>query len=398
MIIGVDANEANVRERVGANIYAYNILCELHKIISNLKSQKSKPNVKCKIYLKNEPLSDLPPENENWQYKVFGPGKLWTQWRLPLELYLEREKPAVFFTPGHYAPRFSPVPTVVSIMDLAFLRFPQDFRHDDLSQLIAWTEYSVKKAAHILAISEATKQDIMEFYKIPSERITVTYPGYDNKRFMIYDLRFKNKIQEIKKNYEVKGDYLIYIGTLQPRKNLVRLIKTFSYLQKDPVFQNRPGLSLVIVGKKGWLYDEIFKTVKELNLEDKVIFTGFVPDDDLPLLLGGAQALILPSLYEGFGIPVAEAMACGVPVVVSRVSSLPEIAGKAGIYIDDPESGENISQALLKVLKLTDQERKRLVERGLERVKQFSWEKCARETLKILLEETKDSAARSNGK
>ncbi|OGD63309.1 hypothetical protein A2160_02345 [Candidatus Beckwithbacteria bacterium RBG_13_42_9] len=371
MLIGIDGNEANVLQRVGANVYAYNILCELHKI--NSKGDEYR------IYLKNKPLDDMPEESKFWQYRVFGPGKLWTQWRLPLELYWQKEKPDIFFTPGHYAPRFCPVPSIISIMDLAFLKFPQDFRQEDLRQLTAWTEYSIKKAAHILTISEATKKDIIELYKIPSEKITVTYPGYDKDKFKTQSAKVKATTQSLRVKYKISENYLLYIGTLQPRKNLVRLVEAFSKI----IIQNQQ-LELVIVGKKGWLYEEIFETVEDLNLEDKVIFTGFVLDDELAGLLSGAQALILPSLYEGFGIPVVEAMACGVPVVVSRTSSLPEIADKAGIYIEDPFSVESIYQALAKVLKLTKTERELLISSGQKQVKKFSWKACASQSRKIL--------------
>jgi len=367
ILIGIDGNEANVRNRVGANVYAYNILDYLHKKAAEKK-------LRFQIYLKDKPLSDLPEENANWQYQVFGPGRLWTQWRLPLKLYLEKEKPSLFFTPGHYAPRFCPVPTVISIMDLAFLKYPKDFKRSDLEQLTAWTKYSVKKASHIFAISEATKKDIIKYYRVDENKVTVTYPGID-----IAKLKVNKENQAVKDKYSIKDDYLIFIGTLQPRKNLVRLIRSFSTISKS-----RPQLSLVIVGKKGWLYEDIFQTVKELELENRVIFTGFVPDEELPTLLKGAKAYILPSLYEGFGIPVVEAMELGIPVVVSRISSLPELVGEAGVYIEEPTSNKSISQALLKVIKLTDKQRKELIIKGKIQAKKFSWNECGEKTLEIL--------------
>ena len=368
MLIGIDGNEANVFEKVGANVYAWNILQQLYQ-----KSQKD--SLQFKIYLKNKPLLDFPPENQNWRYEIFGPRKLWTQWRLPLQLFLKKPKPNVFFTPGHYAPRFSPIPTVISIMDLAFLKFPQDFREQDLQQLKSWTAYSVKNTSHILTISKNTKKDIVQCYGIEPNKITVTYPGYDRKRFKVQSA---TQLAKLKTKYEIKGDYLIYIGTLQPRKNVVRLIEAFSTL-------NSPNLKLVIVGKKGWLYEDIFKTTQRLNLDQQVIFTNFIPEKELPILLRGARAYVLPSLYEGFGIPVVEAMACEVPVVVSKVSSLPEIVGQAGVYIDNPESIKSIFEALKKVLKFSKKEKRRLIAKGLKQVQQFSWEKCAQKTLEILL-------------
>jgi len=261
-------------------------------------------------------------------------------------------------------------------MDLAFLEYPKDFKRSDLKQLTAWTKYSVKKASHIFAISESTKKDIIKYYGVNKDKITVTYPGIDKDK-----LKANKEDKTVKDKYGIKGDYLIFIGTLQPRKNLVRLIRSFSTIVKS-----HPQLSLVIAGKKGWLYKDIFQTVKELELENKVIFTDFVPDQELPTLLKGAEAYVLPSLYEGFGIPVVEAMELGIPVVVTRISSLPELVGEAGVYIEEPTLTKSISQALLKVIKLTDQQRKELIIKGKIQAKKFSWDESGEKTLEILRE------------
>lgn len=375
MQIGIDGNEANVTQRVGSNVYAFQVLRQLHRF---------EEDIDWRVYLKRPPLSDMPLPDKHWEYRVFGPSMLWTRWRLPLKLYLEKDKPDLFFSPGHYAPWFCPRPLVMTIMDLAFLRYPKDFRQQDLHQLKFWTEHSVGQATHLLAISEATKRDIVSLYGIDERKITVTYPGYDKERFKMSDLGFKNRAgKKIKEQYGIKGKYLIYVGTLQPRKNVARLIEAFALIR--PRFGESPGLSLVIVGKKGWLYDDMFQTVQRLGVQDRVIFTGYVPDKEIPMLISQAEAYVLPSLYEGFGIPVVEAMACGVPVVVSQVSSLPELAGKAGVYIKDPQSVSQISEALVKVLELPQGKKQTLVATGLEQVKQFSWEKCGKVTLSILL-------------
>lgn len=368
MLIGIDGNEANVKKRVGANVYSFNILRQL--------ATKKNPNLKFRIYLKNSPLDDLPKQSLSWQYKIIGSWPLWTQWRLPLELFLEKDKPDVFFTPGHYAPRVSPIPTIISIMDLAFLRFPNDFKKTDLRQLTAWTKYSVKNAAHIFAISQATKKDIAKFYGIDAKKISVTCPGVE--KFRTTGKKNKKVFQNLKNKYHIFGNYFISIGTLQPRKNIIRLIKAFEKQKLPDNFQ------LLIVGKKGWLYKEIFQTVRKLNLEKQIIFTGFVSDGELEILLKKAFALVLPSLYEGFGIPVVEAMASGVPVVVSNISSLPEVAGKAGIYINNPQSIASISQALAKVLKLTMEQRNDLIDKGFRQAKNFSWQKCGEKTLEAI--------------
>lgn len=370
MLIGIDGNEANVKKRVGSNIYCY----ELLKSMQNLKRKMQKPalqdfcemyNLKFKIYLKEKPLSDLPKETSWWQYRVCSPKKLWTQIGLPLALYFHRPRPGVFFTPGHYAPRWSPCPTVISIMDLSYICFPVMFRRGDLWQLRRWTAYSVKKAKAILTISEFSKNAIIKYYHINENKIVVTYPG-------VKKLIVKNK--NLLKKYSVDSDYILYVGSLQPRKNLLRLIEAYNIL-----LSQYPDIKLVIVGKKGWLYEDIFKKVRELKLERKVIFTGYVPDEDLPAFYQNAQCFVLVSLYEGFGLPVLEAMNYGCPVVASNVSSLPEVVGQAGVLVN-PENVEEIAQGIKEAIK----KRKTLVARGLKQAKKFSWEKCARETLGVL--------------
>ena len=371
MFIGIDGNEANIKNRVGSNVYAFELLRSIYKICPS--------NVKFKIYLKQKPLNDLPKEEEWWQYKVLKPSFMYTQWRLPLELYLSKNKPDVFFTPGHYAPRFSPIPTVISIMDLAFLRFPGQFRKRDLYQLVNWTKYSVKNASHIFTISEFTKKEIVHFYKYPEEKITVTYPGIDKS---VKRQASSVKRQEIKRKYNIGDKYFLYIGTLQPRKNLIHLIEAFKKITccmtPDACCQ------LVIAGKKGWMYEEIFNKVKQLGLEDKVIFTGYVSEEEKQILLKNALAFVLPSLYEGFGIPVLEAMQAGCPIVISRNSSLPEVGRDAAIYIENPEKVDSIQKSMQKMVKLAPEERNKLIEKGYKQAEKFSWEMCAEKTQEIL--------------
>lgn len=186
------------------------------------------------------------------------------------------------------------------------------------------------------------------------------------------------------KNFKIKynikeNNYFLYIGTLQPRKNLIELIKAYKIL-----ISQFPDIKLVICGKKGWLYDEIFAKVKELGLEDKIIFTGFVNDEEKAKLLKNALAFVLPSLYEGFGIPVLEAMQLGCPVIVSRNSSLTEIVGVNSFYIEPPFGSLEISQAMLKMLKLDNNQRKQLIADNIKKTQKFSWEKSALKTLEIL--------------
>ncbi len=375
MIIGIDGNEANVKKRVGISEYAFELLRQFSKI--NFQ------NSKFTIYLKDDPVSDMPAESEGWKYRIIKPGKLWTQWRLPLDLYLRKSRPDVFFSPSHYAPRFSPVPTVISIMDLSYLYFPEMFNRADLLQLRNWTAYSVKNAKKILTISKSSKNDIINSYKVPAERIIVTYPGIKQSASLSQHIYVMN---QLKARYKISDNYILFVGTLQPRKNIERLIEAFALMLKnaDLNAEKRQNLQLVIVGKKGWLYEKILAAPKKFEIEDKVKFLENVNDDELAIFYKHALCFVLPSLYEGFGLPVLEAMQAGCPVITSDVSSLPEAGGDACIYID-PEDAGDIADKIWKLI-TTEKLRHELIEKGKKQVKKFSWEKTARETLSVLEE------------
>jgi len=362
MLIGLDGNEANVENRVGSGVYAFELLKELSK---NTKHSFV-------IYLKEKPLPDLPKESPNFNYKIFGPKKFWTQFALPIRLAFGK-KVDVFFSMGHYGPRFSKVPYIVTIFDLSYLHFPEMFKKGDLYQLTNWSKYSIQKADHVIAISKSTKDDIVKSYDIEPSKINVTYMGFDDKRFKP---QTKIRTDPIRKKFKIKGGYIIFVGTLQPRKNIERLIEAFSIIK--PTFND---VSLVIVGRKGWLYESILNKSKILKVDKNVIFTDFVTKDELPRLISSAKAFALPSLWEGFGIPVIEAQACGVPVVVSNTSSLPEIVGDSGILVD-PNSVGSIANGIEK--SLNPATRSILVKKGYRNIRRFSWKKCANETLAIL--------------
>lgn len=370
MKIWIDGYEANVPQRLGSSQVAFELLRHLEKI--------DKKN-EYEILLPTPPLEGMPSEREGWKYKLLKPTKLWTRITLPLALYTAKKKPDLFFSPTHYIPRFSPVKRVVTIFDLAYLHFPQMFKKDDLYKLSNWTKHSILNAERIITISNHSKEDIIKEYKVNKDKIYVAYPGYDTEIF--HPITDKTKVEGVLEKYGIVGDYIIYIGTLQPRKNLICLIEAFKDIE---------GLKLVIVGKttgvgrSGWMYENILNKPRELGIEEKVIFTGFAPTEDLPYLINRATAFILVSLYEGFGMTAVEAMACGTPVIVSNVSSLPEAVGSAGILVD-PYSVGQIAQAINTIAadqKLRFQKSKE----GLEQAKKFSWEKMTREVIKVFEE------------
>lgn len=364
MLIGIDGNEANIKERVGSNVYAF----ELIKAIEKFDKQNN-----FTIYLRQNPLSDLPKSRIGFNYRILPPKYLWTQWRLPLDLYFHKPRPDVFFTPGHYAPRFSPIPTVISILDLSFLHYPDSFQPAVLKQLNSWTKHSALHAQHILTISGATKKDIIRHYGVAPEKTTVTYPGVDDR----YREKISSqKIEQTKQKYHIKSKYIFTLGTKQPKKNLSRLVDAFSSVTQS--LSN--SVTLVIAGKTWHQFTQIENG--ELRMEN-VRELDYVQDADIPSLMKGAEAFVLPSLYEGFGIPVAEAMAVGVSVVVSNTSSLPEVVGNAGILVD-PESPESIAEGLRNVLSLSREKRVQLIDTGQKQSQQFTWENCAQKTLEVL--------------
>ena len=226
----------------------------------------------------------------------------------------------------------------------------------------------------IIADSQNTKNDCIKYLNIPEKKIKVIYLAPDE----IYQpINNKQEIkEEIYKKYNVEIPFILYVGTLERRKNIPTLIKAFYKLKKI----NIPH-KLVIVGKKGWLYNDIFKTVEAFKLQEDIIFTGYVPKEDLVKFYNLADLFVYPSLYEGFGLPPLEAMACGCPVIISNTSSLPEVVGDAGILVD-PYDVEELAKAMYEVLK-DESFRIELAKKGLERAKLFSWRKTAEETWKV---------------
>ncbi len=354
MTIGIDGNEANVNYQVGVSAYTLNLLRYFRKW--------SNKDLHFQIFLKDDPLPHLPKEGDFFHYQIVKGNFLWSQFFLPMALNLKRDND-VFFSPAHYSPRFCPAPLVVTIHDLSYFYYPQEFLKKDLYKLENWTKYSIERAKKVIAVSKTTKKDLIKFYHLPEEKIEVIYNG------------FEKNIKSSKG--ENKGNYILYVGTLQPRKNIPLLIKAFSSFKK-----NHPNFKLVIVGKKGWLYEEIFNETKKLGLENAVVFTDYVTDDELGSLYRGAFCLVMPSLYEGFGIPILEAMSFNCPVVSSFSSSLPEVGGDACLYFD-PESEADLLDKLT-TLKGNENLRKELIKKGKERVKLFSWQTCAEKTLELI--------------
>jgi glycosyltransferase involved in cell wall biosynthesis len=371
MILSIDGYEANTGSRVGIGRFAYEMLVGIHEEIRAGKSAFAT----ARIYMPSAPISDLPAASDRWQYILGKPQKLWTFLGLPWRLRSDMPQADVVFSPTHYVPRFVRTPRVFSIMDVSYLHYPELFTKKDLYQLTKWTEYSVRHSEKIITISEYSKHAIMEAYNLASDRVVVVYPGMS----MRVSKNTPKQTVSLVSKYGIDGPYILSVGTLQPRKNFVRLIEAFSRLEDK-------STTLVIVGKKGWMYEEILSAPSVYNVKDRVKILDFVEDDDLALLYSKAECFVLPSLYEGFGLPVLEAMVYGCPIVVSQVSSLPEIAGEAAIYVD-PMKVESIASGMSEALKSRGtKEEKNRVQIGKKRVDLFSWKEAAKKVLSVLEE------------
>jgi glycosyltransferase involved in cell wall biosynthesis len=269
------------------------------------------------------------------------------------------------------APLWLPVPMVVTIYDLSFLHYPQVLTPARRLYLRAFTGLTCQRARRVIAISHSTTRDVIESLNIPADKVDVAAPGYDAKVFRPYAGKELSEFRRIK---NLPERFWLFIGTLEPRKNLPILLEAYANLPQS----ERPPL--LIGGGKGWQYDEIFATVERRDLQHDVHFLGFVPAEELPLWYNSAELFVYPSVFEGFGLPVLEAMACGTPVIVSDASSLPEVAGSAGMCVP-PHDVDAWTQALYAAL--TDaawHEQARI--QGFEEVKRYTWDSTAQATLR----------------
>jgi glycosyltransferase involved in cell wall biosynthesis len=375
MIIGIDGNEANEKNRVGVNQYAFWLLKTLAKLQKEWHGTHS-----FIIYLKNPPRDDLPKAFKGWEYKILPGEGMWILKVLTPHL-LKQTKLDLFFAPSHYLPPLARAPMVCSIMDLGYLENTGQFKKKDYWQLKYWSAISMKRSKRIITISKSAQKDIAHYYTFAKNK-TVTIPlGYDKDTFSPRTSQVE--IDRVKKKYKIDGEYILFLSTLKPSKNIEGLLSAFAQITNNTL--QRTNLKLVIAGKKGWLYEPIFRKVQDLKLEKKVIFTDFIPEGDKAPLIAGAKVFTAPSFWEGFGIQVLEAMACGVPVVISDIASLPEVGGKAAIYCD-PNKVETIVKALEKVLSMSKSEYNTLKLECVNQARKFSWERTARETLKVFEE------------
>lgn len=324
----------------------------------------------------NLPASIAP--NFGWRSTPLSPlflARLWHRLHVPLpvEAFVGRV-PLYHATDFVLPPTLPGVRTLLTVHDLSFVRVPGAASPGLRAYLDKVVPSSVARADLVLADSEATKEDLLSLYRVSSEKVVVLLSGVSSTFIRYIDPFF---VLTIRKKYRLTDrPYILSIGTVQPRKNYSRLIQALALIRNQGL-----DLDLVIAGGKGWLEDPIYATIRETHLEDHVHFIGFADDADLPTLYNGAVCFAFPSLYEGFGLPILEAMSCGTPVVTSNISSLPEVAGDATLLID-PYDVEALSNALQRLI--TDTElRNTLIVKGHIQAKKFTWEKSARHLLQI---------------
>jgi glycosyltransferase involved in cell wall biosynthesis len=266
-------------------------------------------------------------------------------------------------------------PAVVTVHDLSFYRYPQAFRRFNRAYLGWITRVSVRKAARVIAVSESTRQDVIAFCGVPGERVVVVPNGVTGE-FCPADAR---AVAEFRRRKGLPERFILFLGTLEPRKNIERLLEAYARMVAGRAAREAP--TLVIAGARGWFYDTIFARAGRLGLADRVIFPGFVPAEELPWWYRAAELFVYPSLFEGFGLPVLEAMACATPSITSSVSSLPEVAGDAAVLVA-PEDTAALAAAMARVLD-DPALAARMRAAGLRQAARFPWTRTARETVAV---------------
>lgn len=366
MNIAIDATRAIVPRWGGIENYTYYLIHALAR--THGAHQLTLLTQTCQ---ESRPL----PQGLGIVRKEIRPPRLWTQ----LGLSRETLNPSydVLLLSGQNVPLLYNwrLPTVVVFHDLSPTLNPEQYRFPGILYLRLFSFLAAKLATHIIAVSEATKNDLIRFYHVRPDKVTVIPEGFDGK---VFYQRSQDEVKAVREKYGIGEDYVLFIGTVQPRKNISRLIEAFAQVKQEVT----SSLELVVAGKPGWKNEEIYAAPSRLRIKESVRFLDHVGDEDLPALISGAKMLAYPSLFEGFGLVILEAQACGVPVLTSNLSSMPEAAGEAAVLVD-PYEVEDIARGMKRLL--TDPELvKELVGKGRENVRDFTWEKAALSTLSVL--------------
>ena len=366
--IGIISDRLN-RQRTGIGNYVYNLLDQFDKeslediVLINYQKNSHFKNLE-QILIKN-PLDPL--GNKSFYF-----------WHIYLHAVLKAKDYGldIIHSPENATPFTALKPNkVITVHDITPHFFPESFSPLTLLRYRLLFSRAMETSDRIIVDSISTKNDLIKYYKVKQEKIRVIYLGVNNA-FKCFE---ETKVEEIKDKWRIDFPFILYVGTIEPRKNIYRLLMAFSKIKKK-----NAKYKLLMMGIKGWKFKNLLETINNLNLQKDIIFTGYVTDHELPLLYNAADLFIYPSLYEGFGLPPLEAMACGCPVVTSNTSSLPEVIGDAGIMVD-PLSVDELANATYSIL-TNENLREELIKKGLQRSKAFSWKICSEKTLKVYKE------------
>lgn len=375
MLIGFDGSRIAKEFHTGTEHYSTEILKALSKI--DYQNQYI-------IYAPKSIANRLGNLPKNFSYKIIPFGKLWTQVRLSWEMALGKQ-PDLLFIPSHTIPLVHPKKTIVTVHDLAFKYYPELFGKTELFYQEFGLKAAVKNASHIITVSENSKKDIVRLCAVTPDKITVIYHGYDQNLYkpltsdeIMRDRKLKEKSLFSSQILNSKP-YIFFIGRLEKKKNILGLLKSYVFLRKEPKIKHK----LVLAGNPGHGYDEISEYIKSLPVAIKrdIIQLGYIENKKLALWMKNADVFFFPSLFEGFGLPVIEAMASGVPVIASNATSIPEIAGSAALLVN-PHKIYDMAVALSKVINNL-KFRYSLISKGRARASMFTWQKSAEKTLKV---------------
>jgi glycosyltransferase involved in cell wall biosynthesis len=421
MLIGIDASRANRDHKSGTEWYSYYLIRWLAKLDSKnqyiLYSDKplqgglvdlmteqyfSERGCEKKEYGKDgfqiikSPFNNFQGKILDWPFGFF-----WTLGRLSLEMIFKR--PDVLFVPAHSLPLFFPKKTINTIHDVAFEKNSFLYQIDNIGpektilrnifsffikiftrgkygansiDYLRWsTKFSLKNAKKIITVSNFSREEILKMQITDGEKVKVIYNGYN--KFLYRKINDEERINEILDKYGIERPFILYVGRLEKKKNTPALIEAFCLMREN----NRDiKHKLVLIGDASFGYDEVKYVIREFDLETEIIMPGWAEEDDLPYIYNAASIFVFPSKYEGFGIPLLQAMSCEVPIASSSIPVLREVAGEAASFFD-PGDINSIEDSLVNLAK-DSKLREELIKRGIERVKNFSWEKCAKETLR----------------
>lgn len=418
MVIGIDASRANRKHKSGTEWYSYHLIRALAKIdgknryvlytdkplIGGLLDLGSDAMENDKVILDKHGYQSIKSPHGNfkakvlkWPYDFF-----WTQGRLSLEMIFNA--PDMLFVPAHTLPFFHPKKSIVTIHDIGFEREENLYGKEQMGphraftrkltdlfvklfsagkygantkDYLRWsTRFALNYAANIITISDFSKKEIESVYRTPSEKLKVVLNGFNNHLYR--KISDQEQISRVLSRYGIEWPFIFYVGRLEKKKNTLALVEAFALMrEKNKDIKHK----LLLVGDASYGYDEIKYAIKEREMDDEILMTGWVDEEDMPYIYNGAAAFVFPSLYEGFGIPLVQAMASGVPIAASRAASIPQVVGDAALLFD-PCDKASMADSLKKII--TDGKlRKDLEAKGLKRAEDFSWEKCAKETLEV---------------